>query len=97
MPHAPKLCLGGCGSANLQVAVQLAGVGIDDGHSKPLGKVQTQLGLAYGGGPGDNNERLHLMMPRLELSMNEQIYSTSFESGYLALASAMPSFSMPRA
>ena len=38
---------------------------------------------------------IHLMMPRLAVSMNEQMYSTSFELGYLARASAMPSFRMP--
>ena len=37
----------------------------------------------------------YLMMPRLDDSMNEQIYSTSFMSGYLARASATPSFMIP--
>ena len=57
MRQSPSLGRRGFGSADVQAAVVLAGVGGDEFDWQVLGQLQGQDGFAGGGGSGDDEQR----------------------------------------
>jgi hypothetical protein len=55
--HLAQLCLCGARRADLQLLVDLAGVGIDDWDAKVFGNIQADGRLSNGGGTGEDDER----------------------------------------
>lgn len=48
---------GRAGAEHAQIAVELAGVGVDDGAADPLRKLEGERALAAGGRPCDERQR----------------------------------------